>query len=215
MRTRTPFWCLGLILSLLLVPTRSLAVSRWEMLLRCGNALASATQWLRRDPSANYSPETLRLASEEVPSSGNRLLDWLATARPYLNPEVSAVITRGLRLFPELASPTPPSLPDPSTADRQDVWANLLDKDIALNDFEAQVAKAQTLLTPEERQLLARYLFTRGVRSAVKDPQNTNDDALKRALLLVKGDTQIQRSVMGQMRRQFPVIGSLPLYGDD
>lgn len=199
-----------------LVPySASAAQSRWEWVVTCGRYIASAAQWLRRDPNGSYDPQTMGLADGPVPESGNRILNWLASVRPYLNPQVSAAITRGLQIFPEVTSDNLPLLAESDTADRKDLWSNLLSKETSEAEFEALLPLAQQLLTRDERMTLARYLFARGIRGAMASPQQTGDTSLQRSILLVKNDSEVRGSVLRGMRRQFPALGSLPEYGED
>ncbi|MCB0403486.1 MAG: hypothetical protein KDD51_01775 [Bdellovibrionales bacterium] len=199
-----------------LIPRPALgAPTRWEWAVGCARSIAQAVQWLRRDPNGHDDPQTLTLAEGAVPPSENRVLNWLAGVRPYLNPQVAAAITRGLQIFPEVTNDAIPPLPEPNTADRRDLWDNLLSKETSEADFEALLLKAQELLNREERMTLARHLFARGIRSAMTAPQQSGDTSLQRSLLLVRNDSEIRDSVLRGMRRQFPALGSLPEYGED
>ncbi|MEZ4750845.1 MAG: hypothetical protein R3B54_09555 [Bdellovibrionota bacterium] len=215
MHARLRYVILLIVLVSLIPRPAQAAQTRWEWAVACGRYIAGVAQWLRRDPNGSYDPQTLTLADGPVPESGNRILNWLATVRPYLNPQVSAAITRGLQIFPEVTNDAIPVLPGPDTADRRDLWDNLLAVDTNEADFEALLPKAQQLLTRDERMTLARYLFARGIRGAMSAPQQTGDTSLQRSILLVKNDSEVRDSVLRGMRRQFPALGSLPQYGDD
>ena len=194
----------GILVLLSLTHSEFALASKWKWLQVCGKAIVTSAGWIRRNPDSPVDENTLALADQEVPPTGSKILDWLARIRSYLNPNIAALITRGAQIFPEFTNTQAPQLTGPRIEQRVEIWTTLLDLSTPLNEFEALLPTAQEILLPEERVALAKWHFTRGILSAARNPNDSDNDQLKRAVLLTRSDQQMRQTFVDGVQQQLP-----------